>query len=57
MRERLLVAVLIMVAAVCEIMDVLSKIIYDYFFARRNCIFLVSFVLLWLNRIYYYSKV
>ena len=36
MRERLLVAVLITVVAVCEIMDVLSKVMHDYFFRKKR---------------------
>lgn len=36
MRENLLVAILIIVAGACEMLDVLSKIIDNYLFQRRK---------------------
>lgn len=36
MRDRLLVAVLIVVVAICEMVDIVSKIMHDYFLRNKD---------------------
>lgn len=36
MRERLLLSIIIIAVAICEIMDVVSKKIVDYFLRKQN---------------------